>query len=169
AAERCANTRARVRQPSRVMPQPISALNPYGASEDGSRKMPMPITLPTTSAVQVQKPIRWRSCMAASCSIPPPPRPARSCRLAGRSRVCRAQQVLEMPHAALALRVEPARTVGAGSQPALHRFADADVLVLHLVAEAAVGLHARLRRGVLRVVVVEHDAAAIRTQRQDAV
>jgi hypothetical protein len=44
-------------QPSTVMPQPISALNPYGASDAGSRKMPMPMVLPTTRAVQVQKPI----------------------------------------------------------------------------------------------------------------
>ena len=54
--------------------QPISALKPYGASEAGSRKMPMPITLPTTSAVQVQKPILLLRVMwglAVNCSLSP--------------------------------------------------------------------------------------------------
>src|SRR5687768_1089894 len=46
--------------PSTVTNQPIMALKPKGASEDGNRKMPIPMVLPTTSAVHIQKPsLRW--------------------------------------------------------------------------------------------------------------
>src|SRR5699024_9943960 len=108
------------------MTQPISALKPNGASDAGSTKMPMPMTLPTTSAVQVQS----RSCCRRACWVS-----ARgaaggdgscSCGFAGGTSVGRAQQVLEMPDAALALRVQPAGHVVAGGQAQLHRLADRD-------------------------------------------
>ena len=39
-----------------VIPQAGMAFRPYGANEAGIRKIPMPMVLPTTSAVHVQKP-----------------------------------------------------------------------------------------------------------------
>src|SRR6476619_3682573 len=57
-----ANTRASITQPTTVTSQPIMALKPYGASDAGNRKIPMPMVLPTTSAVHIQKPsLRWPS------------------------------------------------------------------------------------------------------------
>src|SRR6185437_3920976 len=46
------------------MAQAHTAFNPYGANDTGSRKMPMPMVLPTTRAVHVQNP-RTRDSDAA--------------------------------------------------------------------------------------------------------
>src|SRR5215204_3171017 len=51
-----AKTSARTRAPTAVSSQPASARPPNCASEAGSVKMPTPITLPTTSAMQAQRP-----------------------------------------------------------------------------------------------------------------
>src|SRR5580765_6096432 len=45
------------------------------------------------------------------------------------------QQLVEVPDAAFAPRAQAAGLVGSRCQAALHLFADADVLLLHLVAE----------------------------------
>lgn len=58
--------------PSEVRIQPPSAIGPKGASEAGSRKIPDPIMLPTTSAMQ-----------AVSPSLPPEVAPVRPSRLCG--------------------------------------------------------------------------------------
>src|ERR1700740_641205 len=94
-------------QPSTVMAQPSRAFMPYGASEAGSRKMPMPITLPTMSEVHIQKPSG----------------------LAGLFMPCvgGAQQVLEMPDPAFAFGIQPPRAIRSGRQAALHLLADVDV------------------------------------------
>src|SRR5690606_19857788 len=89
------------------------------------------------------------------------PWPAENTTDVGRPSQCIAvgppQQFVEMVHAALAQRVQPARDVGARRQPALHVLADAEVFVLHFVAEAEVGLAPRTRfaRIVGRVVEIE--------------
>src|SRR5437868_15033409 len=121
-------------QPSTVMPQPSKAFMPYGASEAGSRKMPMPITLPTIREVHIQKPSGLALFMAG---------------------IRGAQQVVEMPDAALALGIQAPRAVGTGRQPALHLLADVDVLGLDLVAEGLLGHDAGLHVGLVGVVIVE--------------
>ena len=63
----------------------------------------------------------------------------------------------------------PPGVVEARRQSFLHRLADRDVLDLDLVAETLVLLDARQRLGVLRVVVVEFDAAPVGAERQDAI
>src|SRR5262249_47119417 len=53
---RRANTSAMAIAPSDVSTHATSANFPYGASEEGSRKMPEPIMLPTTSATHAMRP-----------------------------------------------------------------------------------------------------------------
>ena len=56
--------------PSTVMPQPSIALKPYGASDAGSTKIPMPIVLPTTRAVHIQNPSSFRCCICRHAPLP---------------------------------------------------------------------------------------------------
>ena len=49
-------TNARHSAPAIVISQPMTAFTPNGASAAGSRNMPAPIMLPTTSAMAIQKP-----------------------------------------------------------------------------------------------------------------
>ncbi len=160
-----ANTRASTVMPVTVMPQPMSALNPYGASDAGSRKIPMPIVLPITSAVHIQKPSSFPDFATgtATCSLtaPAPAPPV--------ARVGFAQPLVEMPHALFALRAQAAGLVEPGGETLLHGFADHDVLVLDRVAERAVLVDPGHGAGVLLIVVVELDPAAIGPEGQDAV
>ncbi len=52
-----------------VITQPVNAFRPYGASDAGIMKMPMPMVLPITSAVHIQKPSSRGSAVGEGCFI----------------------------------------------------------------------------------------------------
>src|SRR6185437_2780204 len=111
--------------------------------------MSMPITLRSPARCRSGN----RSCVRCALRFRSRAWPwsrCRPCGLSGGSGIGRAQQVLEMPNAAFARRAQPAGSVVARGQTLLHRLADRDVLVLHLVAEVLVGGNARLGALVLR-------------------
>jgi hypothetical protein len=67
-----ANTTASVTHPNTVMAHAIKALSPNGARDAGCMKIPMPIVLPTTSAVHIQNPscpLRGTWLCPSGCSI----------------------------------------------------------------------------------------------------
>src|SRR5690606_33893906 len=81
----------------------------------------------------------------------------------------RAQQVVEMPDAALAFRAQASALVTARGEAALHRFADQYIFHLHLITELGVAGNARLRLVILCVMEIKLDAATLHAQRQDAI